>query len=101
MKTNEFYVKVVFNQKEYTFQNGSEAYIFHLGIMNDFHLKYGMKGLLTYTSLVWDAYTTDDGNTPLRALADYMAKNWSEVQKLSDGKIIKAFYGCLEKEGIK
>ena len=35
MEKNEFHVTVTFEGKEYPFDNGSEAYIFHTGILND------------------------------------------------------------------
>ena len=101
MKKNEFYVKVVFNGEEYTFQNGSEAYIFHAGILNEFYSKRSIKELLTYTSFVWDVYVTDGNHTQLGALADYIAKHWDEVKGKSDGTIIRMFYDFAEQEENK
>ena len=73
-KQIEFTVK--YRNKTYTFDFGSEVYIFHTGIYNEIDKKYGLKALMKYVSLVFDAYLSDDNRTPLGPLADYVAAKW-------------------------
>ena len=101
MEKNEIHVTVTFEGKEYPFDNGSEAYIFHTGILNDLHKIYGTHVLPIYTAIVLDCYRTDGGHTPLGTLADYVATHWEDTKNKSDGTIIRKFYDHIEKEDEK
>ncbi len=93
-KENEFAVKVTHEGVEYQFHYGSEAYIFHTGLYNDIHKRYGMKGLLEYVSVVHDCYISDSNRTPLGALADYVAQHWRKARKKGRHEILDEFYSC-------
>ena len=94
-KENGFAVKVTHEGVEYRFHYGSEAYIFHTGIYNDIHERYGIKGLLEYVSVVHDCYISDSNRTPLGALADYVAKHWRKVKKKDRHDILDEFYSYV------
>ena len=91
-KENDVAVKVVHEGVEYEFQYGSQAYIFHTGIYNDIHERYGTKGLLEYVSVVHDCYLSDSNRTPLGALADYIAQHWRKIRKKGRHEILDEFY---------
>ncbi len=100
MLKNDFYVTVHYEGKEYRFQYGSEAYIFHTGLYNSIHKKHGMKGLLRYTEIVHECYLKDDNCTPLGALADYVAKHWKAAKKARTRDILCAFYDYSNLEDV-
>jgi len=89
---DEFVFKVLYMQKTYAFSYGSEAYIFHTGVYNDFDKKYGIKNLLRYVALVQNAYLSDSNRTPLGALADFTAENWKAVRRLNRYALLEKFY---------
>ena len=92
MNDKNFKVKVVFNNKEYIFENGSEAYIFHTGLYNDFYSNYGIDELLDYVRYVHTCYVNDDNHTPLGAFADYIAEIWESVKKSGYQDMMQFFY---------
>ena len=92
MKKEDFKVKVVFNNKEYTFDNGSEAYIFHTGLWNNFHINHGIDELIDYVRYVHTCYVNDDKHTPLGAYADYIAERWEFVKKSGYQDMMQFFY---------
>ena len=83
---------VTYNNKTYTFQQGSKVYIFHIGIYNDMDKKYSMRSLLKYVSFVQDCYLADDNHTPLGALADYIATNWKKLKNKGRYDVLEEFY---------
>ena len=85
-------VKVTHEGVEYEFCYGAEAYIFHTGINNDIHEKYGINELLEYVTLVHDCYVSDSNRTPLGALADYVAAHWRKINKKGRHEILDEFY---------
>lgn len=89
---NDIIVKVILDGKEYTFDTGSKAFIFHTGINNDIHNNYSMKELLDYVNYVYRCYIDDDNPTPLGALADYIAENWENVKRLGYRNITELYY---------
>ena len=91
---NDLQFTVVYKGKTYTFQYGSQAYIFHTAILNGVK---SVKKLQDIVEAVQAAYLKDDNRTPLGALADYVAKNWYEVKDLSSSKVLEKFY---EEEGF-
>lgn len=99
MDENDFAVKVTFNGVEYPFAFGSQAYIFHTGVYNNIHKKYGMDGLLRYVTAVHECYITDSRKTPLRDLGDYMAKHWTSVEERSRREILDDFYELYDNGG--
>ena len=84
--------QVIYNGKTYTFEYGSQAYIFHTGIYNDMDKKYSIKTLLAYVDLVHQCYMKDSNRTPLGELADYVATNWRKVKNLGRYEILEKFY---------
>lgn len=89
---NNIQFTVKYNGKTYSFDFGSQAYIFHTGIYNDMDKKYSKKALLQYTMLVQDCYLKDSNRTPLGAFADYVARNWKYVKELDRYEILEKFY---------
>ena len=89
---NDFTVTVTYNGIEYPFEFGSQAYIFQMGLYNDIHKEFGMRGLLKYVSVVHDCYISDSNRTPLGALADYVAQHWRKVRKKDRHDILNEFY---------
>lgn len=85
-------IQVIYNDKTYAFEYGSQAYIFHTGIYNEIELKYGIDGLLEYTALVHDCYLSDIYRTPLGELCDYVAEHWKRLRNKSPRKILEKFY---------
>ena len=84
--------QVIYKGKIYTFDYGSQAYIFHAGIYNDVDKKYSIKTLLSYVDLVHQCYLKDINRTPLGELADYIAVNWKKVKDLDRYNILEKFY---------
>ena len=72
--------KVIYNNKTYDFEYGSQVFIFHTGIYRDMQ-KRSIKELLQYVNLVQNCYLKDSNRTPLGDLADYIADNWRQVKK--------------------
>ncbi len=85
-------ITIEYKGKTYTFDFGSEVYIFHTGIYNDMDKKYSKKTLLQYTALIQDCYLKDSNRTPLGAFADYVARNWKIVKNLDRTDILEKFY---------
>lgn len=48
MKQNDFEISIRFQGNPYSFAFGSQAYIFHTGILNGFFERYGTDKLLQY-----------------------------------------------------
>ena len=92
MIQKDFEVTVFFRGKQYPFAYGSQAYIFHTGILNGFYERYGMEALLQYVGFVHECYLRDDDRTPLGALADYIAEHWPRLKHKSKGESLKEFY---------
>ena len=89
---DNFTVTVTYNGVEYTFEFGSQAYIFQTGLYNDIHKRFGIKGLLEYVVVVHDCYISDSNRTPLGALADYVAEHWRKIRKKGRHEILDEFY---------
>ena len=87
--------KVIYNDKSYAFEYGSEAYIFHTGIYNDMEM-YGIDELLKYVTFVQNCYLKDSNRTPLGSLADYIAQNWESVKNKNHYSVLADFYNYLE-----
>ena len=83
---------VTYGKQTFTFEQGSKLYIFHTGIYNDIDKKYGIKGLRVYVEFVHYCYIDDDNNTPLGALADYVATNWKKLKNKGHRKVLQEFY---------
>ncbi len=83
--------QVIYKNKTYTFEFGSEVYIFHIGIYNDMQ-KYGIKQLLQYVEFVHTCYLKDSNRTPLGDLADYIAENWKRVKNKNRYDVLNEFY---------
>ena len=77
MKQNDFEISIRFQGEQYSFAYGSQAYIFHTGILNGF---------------VHRCYLRDDNRTPLGALADYIAENWESVRDKPAREVLEDFY---------
>ncbi len=83
--------QVSYNNKTYTFEFGSQAYIFHTGIYNQMQ-RYGIKQLLEYVDFVHTCYLKDSNRTPLGALADYIAENWKRIKHKGYYDVLNDFY---------
>ena len=83
---------VNYGKHTFAFQQGSKAYIFHMGVYNNIDKKYGIKGLLNYISFVHDCYLADDNHTPLGALADFIAINWKKLKNKGRYDVLEEFY---------
>lgn len=94
MKQNEFMVSVSFGGSQYSFEFGSQAHIFHAGILNGFYDNYGANTLLQYVGFVHECYLDDDNHTPLGALADYIAENWNALRHKASREVLNEFYAC-------
>lgn len=94
MNENEYRVSVTLNGRQYPFPFGSQAYIFHTGVLNGFYDGHGIDGLLRYVSFVHDCYLDDDNHTPLGSLADYIAENWDDLREKTSHAVLDEFYAC-------
>ncbi len=83
---------IEYKENTYSFEYGSQVYIFHTGIYNEIDIKYGMEELLEYVEFVQECYLKDSNRTPLGSLADYIAENWERVKSLSRFDILEEFY---------
>lgn len=94
MKKNkkDFRINVTYKGKTYSFDYGSQAYIFHTGIYNEIPKRYGIRGLMEYTSLVHSCYIDDSNRTPLGELSDYVAQRWKKMRKKHVDDILAEFY---------
>jgi len=93
---NKIKFNVMYNDKDYTFDYGSEVFIFHTGIYNDMDKKYGIEVLLDYVNLVHDCYLSDNKMTSLGAFADFVADKWEKVKHLGRYSLLNKFYKKLE-----
>ncbi len=89
---NNIQFTVKYNGNSYSFEYGSQVYIFHTGIYNEIDKKYGTNGLLEYVAFVQECYLKDSNRTPLGALGDFIAKYWRTVQKLYVSDVLEKFY---------
>lgn len=92
MNQDKFKGYISFQGHTYPFDFGSQAYIFHTGVLNDFYENHGIDALLQYVSFVHDCYMHDDNRTPLGALADYIAECWDSIRNCSKYEILRDFY---------
>ena len=92
MKEKELNFIVMYGKETFFFKQGSKAYIFHTGIYNNIHKKYGIKGLQNYIAFVHECYLSDSNRTPLGALADYIAAKWKQIKNKSLYDILEKFY---------
>ena len=81
MKQNDFEISIRFQGKQYSFVFGSQAYIFHTGILNGFFERYGIDKLLQYTDFVHQCYLTD-----------YISENWESVRDKPAREVLEDFY---------
>lgn len=88
-------VTVTYKNKDYKFDYGSQAYIFHTGIYNDMDKKYSVKQLLQYVALVNNCYLSDSNRTPLGELCDYVAKHWKRIKSMGRYDILDEFYDYI------
>ena len=89
---DRIYIEITHDGKTFDYTAGSKAYIFHIGIYNDIHKKYGYDGLKEFVELVDDCYLKDDNHTPLGDLADYVAAHFKQCKRISRYKILEKFY---------
>lgn len=66
--------------------------IFDYDINNDLDRKYGMKALKEYVALVYELYLSDNNDTPLGKLCDYIAQHWKKLQNKGRYEILDEFY---------
>ena len=92
MNEQELNFIVMYGKETFFFKQGSKAYIFHTGVYNDIDKKYGIKGLLAYVNFVHDCYIADDNNTPLGALADFIASKWKKLKNKERYDVLNEFY---------
>ena len=92
---DQIFIEITFNGKTFRYNSGAKAYIFHGGVYNDVHKKYGVDGLEEYVELVDYCYLKDDNHTPLGDLSDYVAVHFKKCRKLSPYKILELFYNQL------
>jgi hypothetical protein len=83
---------VTYGNNTFTFEQGSNAYIFHIGAYNDIDKKYDIKELLRYVSFVHECYIADDNHTPLGALADFIAVRWDKLKNKGRCDVLEKFY---------
>lgn len=86
---------VTYKDKEYNFDFGSQAYIFHTGIYNNMDKRYSVKQLLQYVSLIQTCYLSDNNRTPLGELCDYVAKHWKRIKSMGRYDILDEFYDYI------
>lgn len=84
--------QVIYNNENYSFEFGSEVYVFHTGIYNKIDKKYGIKELLNYVNLVHECYLKDSNRTPLGDLCDYVAQHWKKLKNKGRYEILEKFY---------
>lgn len=84
--------QVIYNNENYSFEFGSEVYVFHTGIYNKIDKKYGIKELLNYVNLVHECYLNDSNRTPLGDLCDYVAQHWKKLKNKGKYEILEKFY---------
>lgn len=84
-------IQVIYKNKTYNFEFGSQAYIFHTGLYKGMQ-KHGIKRLLKYVDFVHACYLKDSNRTPLGALADYIADNWKQVKNQDYYSVLDEFY---------
>lgn len=89
-KTIKFYA--IYKNKRYSFDFGSEAFVFQLGVYNAMDEKYGIKGLLEFVGLVHDCYLSDGNSTAIGSLSDFIAANWLKLKCLGKSRILDLFY---------
>ena len=89
--------QVVHNGETYTFQHGSQLYIFDYALYHDIH-KLGLDVLKNFVEFVHNCYMKDCNPTPLGSLTDYVADHWDEIQKeeLGSYDILEKFYAQLD-----
>ena len=92
MNEQELNFIITYGKETFFYKQGSKAYIFQTGIYNDIDKKYGIKGLREYVEFVHDCYISDDNNTPLGALADFIASKWKKLKNKERYDVLNEFY---------
>ena len=88
-------ITIEYNNTNYNFEHGYEAYIFCAAINNEFD-KTHPNELKAYVFLVGECYLKDSNHTPLGELSDFMVKNWDKIKYLSRFDILEKFYKQLD-----
>ncbi len=85
-------IAVQYKEREFNFEFGSEAYIFHTGLYKTMDTRYSIGELLDYVDFTQRCYLEDRIRTNLGALADYIADEWDEVKALCVDEVLERFY---------
>ena len=94
---DDILIEITYDGKHFTYDSGAKAYIFHTGIFNEIHKKFGYDALKEFVDLVFDCYIEDDNYTPLGTLADYISVRFKCIRKLNAKNILRYFYKHLDK----
>ena len=88
-------IEITLNEKTFTYESGADAFIFHSGVYNDVHKRFGFDGLSEYVPFVHECYIHDDNHTPLGDLADFIATHFKRYRKMNYYKVLEKFYEQL------
>lgn len=84
--------QVIYKGKFYEFEDGMYAFVFQLGVFNDFDKKYGMKALMQYIGLVCRCVSVDSNSTPIEDLAEFVSHKWRTVKDMESYALLDYFY---------
>lgn len=85
-------ITIEINNDTYIFHRGYEAFIFDGAIENEMDKLLTKQELIAFVHLVAECYLKDCNTTPLGALVDFVAANWTKIKSLSYKDILFKFY---------
>lgn len=82
----------MYNGKQYEFEDGLQAYIFHIGVCNKLDKKHGIKALLDYVDLVSSCVYVDTNETVVANFATFVSCRWQLVEDMDRGELLEFYY---------
>ena len=89
---NKLKIQITYDGKQYEFEDGLKAYIFHIGVQNNFDKKHGIKVLLDYVNLVSSCIYVDTNETVVANFATFVSCRWQLVEAMDRGELLEFYY---------
>lgn len=85
-------IQIIYNGKQYEFEEGLKAYVFYLGVQNGVDMQHGMDALIEYVNLVANCIYADTNETVIADFAYFVADRWMLVVDMDRGELLEYYY---------